>query len=258
MSKTIALGLALGLAGAGTCARAQVDLAADSHYQVVDCRPHDAVQEKADMDLAMQALNVMATHDMAKIDALMPDLRAALNRAPDVPSRPELCGDKVVVYTADTTSFMVVSALVSSGKIKGAASVEMRYEMPYAQLAFDVGWIEYEHHDFDAALKDYGKGLRNDPDHAILESEYVSTLFNLGRNAEGLESVDAFLAAHPALKGTGKGALLRKRGYVLVELGRWDEAEAAYRQSLVEDPNSAVAKGELDYIAKNRPDKPKT
>lgn len=253
ISTAVALVFALGLAGGAAYAQAQDGMATNPRYQVVDCRQHNADQEKADLDTAFKAWKFIQGHDMAGLDALVPELRTALSRAPDVPTRPELCGDKVIVYTADTTDFMVISAIVSSGKVKGATSAEMRYPMPYFLIAYGVGWSEFEHHDFAAALKDYGQGLRNDPDFPQLESEYVGTLSNLGRNAEALESVDAFLAAHPDLKGPRKGMLLRKRGYVLVELGRWEEADAAYRQSLVEDPTSATAKGELDYIARNRP-----
>lgn len=230
----------------------------DSHYQIVDCRKHDAVQEQADLALATKALGIMQTHNMAQLDALMPDLRAAFNRAPDLAPQPELCDGKLIVYTEDMSDFLIVSAMVTGGKAKGATSAEMRYVMPYGTLGFVVGWIEYEHQDFNNALKDYAKGLRNDPDNATLEAEYASSLINLRRMDDALQSVDAFMAARPGLKGKGKAALLRKRGYVLVELGRWDEGEAAYRASLVEDPGNATAKGELDYIAQSRPKKPTT
>jgi tetratricopeptide (TPR) repeat protein len=249
----LAAGLALTAGAAGAAVPGEV---LDTHYQVVDCRKHDSVQEQADLALATKAFGVMQTHDMAKIDALMPDVRAALNRAPDVAAQPELCDGKVVIYTEDTADFLIVSAMVTGGKVKGATSAEMRYAMPYGSLGFIVGWIEYEHQDFNNALKDYAKGLRNEPDNSTLESEYASTLINLGRINDALQSVDGFMAARPALKGPDKGKLLRKRGYVLVELGRWDEGEAAYRQSLVEDPGNSTALGELDYIAKSRPKKP--
>ncbi len=251
----LAFGLGLGLAMG---AKAQDAGPNGLPRGFVPCRNHDAAQEKADLDLARNTIKVMQAHDMAKLDATMPDLRAALNRAPDVPTLPEVCGDKVIAYTPDMSEFMAISAMVSSGKVKGVTSAEMRYEMPYATLGFIVGWIEFEHQDFANALKDYAKGLRNDPDRLAVETEYVGTLAKLGRNAEALESIDAFMTEHTSLNGPQKGLILRKRGYVLVELGRWDEADAAYRQSLVADPNNQLAKNELDYIAKHRPDQPKT
>jgi len=40
----------------------------------------------------------------------------------------------------------------------------------------------------------------------------------------------------------------RGLGYVLVELGRLDEAEEKYRQCLAADPNDVKAKNELAYV----------
>lgn len=42
------------------------------------------------------------------------------------------------------------------------------------------------------------------------------------------------------------------QGYALSELGRLDEAEKRYRDSLALDPEDAVAKNELQYIAQQR------
>jgi tetratricopeptide (TPR) repeat protein len=44
------------------------------------------------------------------------------------------------------------------------------------------------------------------------------------------------------------GEALRGKGYVLVELGRLDEAEATYKQCLEINPADKVAIGELDYV----------
>ncbi len=250
----IAMGWALGLGLAGAAhAETTAAPAALPDIQVVACRTHNADQEKADLDLAMRAMKVMQTHDASKTEALLPELHAALDRAPDVPTRPELCGDKVVIYTDDLSKFLILSVAVKDGKIAGARTAEMRYEMPYGHLGFNAGWIAFERKDYAAALKDYEKGLRNDPDMPPLEAEYLLTLSLLGRNAEGLKAADDFLASHPGLNNTHRGMILRKKGYILVELGRWDEAETAYKQSLEADPGNATAKGELDYIAKTKP-----
>jgi Flp pilus assembly protein TadD len=49
-----------------------------------------------------------------------------------------------------------------------------------------------------------------------------------------------------------KARLLRGRGFALTELGRLDDAEEAYRESLVSEPNNPRAAGELNYIARLR------
>ena len=43
-------------------------------------------------------------------------------------------------------------------------------------------------------------------------------------------------------------AFLRKRGFALVELGRLQEARAAYEQALKLKPDDAGARSEIDYI----------
>lgn len=49
-----------------------------------------------------------------------------------------------------------------------------------------------------------------------------------------------------------RAVALRGQGYALVELGRWDEAEAAYLKSLTFEPESRLAKGELTFIRDQR------
>jgi tetratricopeptide (TPR) repeat protein len=48
------------------------------------------------------------------------------------------------------------------------------------------------------------------------------------------------------------GEALRGKGYVLVELGRFDEAEATYKQCLEINPADKVAIGELGYVQSHR------
>jgi tetratricopeptide (TPR) repeat protein len=50
------------------------------------------------------------------------------------------------------------------------------------------------------------------------------------------------------VKTSELGRALRGSGFVLIELGRLDEAEAKLRQCLELDPNDAGAKSELNYI----------
>ncbi len=53
-------------------------------------------------------------------------------------------------------------------------------------------------------------------------------------------------------KATELGRALRGQAYVLVELGRLDEAEALYRRCLRLDPDDKTAQRELDYVASQR------
>jgi tetratricopeptide (TPR) repeat protein len=228
-----------------------------ANVQIVDCQTHNAAQEKADQALAMTAIDLMQAHDVAKLDALMPDLKTALGHAPDKPSLPERCGDILIIYTDQMDEMLSLAALLNGHeKEMGAAKVEQREALPYALLAFIVGWIDYEHADYAGAHEAYAKGLRNDPDYNALVMEDTLTLAGLHRSDEALTQFDAYLARNHDLPDEMMANALRKRGYVLVELGRWDEAEAAYKDSLKLMPDDETAQSELEYIGQNRPSKP--
>jgi tetratricopeptide (TPR) repeat protein len=151
---------------------------------------------------------------------------------------------------------MMSGLLAGHEKDLGASKVEQREALPYPLLAFVVGWIDYENKDYAAAHDTYLKGLRNDPDYHAIIMEDTLTLADLGRSPEALTQLDAYLARNDDLPDELMAGALRKRGYVLVELKRWDEAEAAYRQSMKLDPKDDTSPGELEYIAQNRPSKP--
>jgi len=225
--------------------------------QIVECRTHDAAHEKADMALAMSALDLIQAHDIDKLNALLPDLKTALGHAPDVVSHPEHCGDTIIVYSDEMSDFLTISALIQGHEKEfGATKVEQREALPYPLLGFVVGWIYFENKDFQSAHDAYAKGLLNDPNFDYLIMEDTLTLAALHRSPEALGQLDAYLARNPDLPDEMMANALRKRGYVLVELERWDEAEGAYKESLKLEPDNETAQSELEYIAQTRPSKP--
>ncbi|MCR6659610.1 MAG: tetratricopeptide repeat protein [Asticcacaulis sp.] len=225
--------------------------------QIIECRTHDAAQEKTDMALAMSALDLMQAHDIDKLNAMLPDLKTALGHAPDAVSHPEHCGDTIIVYSDKMSDFLTISAMIQGHEKEfGATKVEQREALPYPLLGFVVGWIYFETKDFQSAHDAYAKGLKNDPDYHSLIMEDTLTLAALHRSPEALAQLDAYLARNPDLPDEMMANALRKRGYVLVELERWDEAEAAYKESLKLEPDNETAQGELEYIAQTRPSKP--
>lgn len=72
-------------------------------------------------------------------------------------------------------------------------------------------------------------------------------------------SLDAYRRAEEAAEASGPdrardlGRAWFGIAYVMVELGRWDDAEALLQKCLKLDPNNVNAKSELEYIKKNRP-----
>lgn len=58
------------------------------------------------------------------------------------------------------------------------------------------------------------------------------------------------------VRNTDTSRALRGQGFVLVELGRLDEAEAVYRKAMAADPSDKNSAGELKYIEQVRSKKP--
>jgi len=223
------------------------------NLEIVDCRTHNEAQEKADLDLATQALQVMQTHNQAKLNQMLPDLKAALDHAPDMPAKPEHCGDTINIYSDNIADLLAVTAILAGHEKEiGASQALQKAALPYPLLAFVVGWIEYENGDYQAAHEAYAKGLKNDPDYHSLVMEDTLALAFIGRSADALQQLDAYLARNNDLDDKDMAAAQRKRGYVLVELGRWDEAEKAYKDSLRLEPGNTIAQGELDYIKQHK------
>lgn len=82
--------------------------------------------------------------------------------------------------------------------------------------------------------------LRPTGDHERMLANYQSVI----DGAELLEA-DESIAHYKALA-------LRGRGWVYADMKRWDEAEAALKESLEYEPDNAMALGELRYVASER------
>jgi tetratricopeptide (TPR) repeat protein len=87
---------------------------------------------------------------------------------------------------------------------------------------------------------------------------YLAELgYHAGRAKDWRRSLELYTAAadnvplidNDAVRVAMHTRALRGQGYALLELGELDASEAKYRQSLALDPNDAMSKKELDYIA---------
>ncbi|MCW3848754.1 tetratricopeptide repeat protein [Sphingomonas sp. LB-2] len=133
-------------------------------------------------------------------------------------------------------------------------------------IAIDTGWCFalwakgyalVDLHRIDEAVPFLERAVAMEP----INSQYLS---ELGNAYQELKQFDKALAvftraadAAQRLQGDHRVHWLtrawRGMGFSLIELRRWDEAEALYRQCLELDPNDAKAKNELAYIAQQRP-----
>ena len=91
-------------------------------------------------------------------------------------------------------------------------------------------------------------------------SQYLGELAQLlARTGEAERALELFAQAKaaaefsaPEQKAFHLARALRGQGYALIELQRYDEAEAAYRTVLASQPNNRLAQDQLRYIAMQR------
>lgn len=211
---------------------------------IIDCQEHDAEKEAADAKLLNEAWDKLTNHDVPAVRALQSRLEAAAGHATDKPSLPEKCGDKLIIYSDNMMDMILASAMTS--KI-GVKSVVQRAPLPYARIDFIVGWLYYDAGQKDRADDWYARGLLNNPRDVMLATEHANALSELGRSEDALAFVNDFLAKNDDMPDLSKALMLRRRGYALGELGRHDEAIAAYEQSLKLDPDNDVALSEITW-----------
>lgn len=131
------------------------------------------------------------------------------------------------------------------------------YQNPYPIIALTLGLYFNEKGDPRKAVGFLDKGLALWPLHPALTSEKSAALVLLKDWAGSLAINEAALADATPKAPTDEARLLRGKGFALIELGRLDEAEAAYRRSLELQPGHGGALHELSYIEGQRGGAPK-
>jgi len=95
---------------------------------------------------------------------------------------------------------------------------------------------------------------------APANSQYLSELGNIYlRQKNWVKALETYIGAEeaaqfsdPQIRQSHLAKAHRGVGYALIELGRLDEAEAKYRQSIQIDPNEKLARNQLEYIRQLR------
>lgn len=210
----------------------------------VDCAPWinaTKVLEEAMPDLNAKGIRGMSVHVRAFEEAL-----AAMDTGCDRSK------DKEVIVLTDgmMDTLVMLAAANKSDPGKDAVAVAN----PYPVIALYLASYYNEVRRFDDALRvlDYEKARARSAmgqTRPSLTSERAVALGQLHRLPEALAAYEEGLQL-AAIDDSGKARMHRGRGFILTEMERLDEAEAAYRESLKFEPNSELAKRELDYIAK--------
>ena len=253
MNRTVRTALMLGLWL--TVAATSTALAARAPAGSFDYAAEDA-REKADGEVVKAALDAAGAGGYDAIRARAPQLRAVLARAPAQYPQVEIRGNVVIVRADDEDSAValgIAGAMQAQGSNRQVAGRFNTYPM----AALLLGSLANEDRDADGAVAALTRGLAIQPGNALLAAE-LGAAFTLQKKwPEALATYQTALEANPLMGKPALARLLRGKGFALIELGRLDEAEVAYRQSLDAEPGHGGAQHELAYIAGLRKGKPK-
>jgi hypothetical protein len=112
------------------------------------------------------------------------------------------------------------------------------------------GFCAVEAKDWPRAVTTLTRAALLMPNEPLPHLELSLALTSLRRHDEALRQVDRALVL--AADGCAGAAAWRRRGFILFELGAFDEAREAYEKSLQLEPGNAMALGELGLIADER------
>jgi tetratricopeptide (TPR) repeat protein len=204
-----------------------------------------------DSVLVAAAEQAVLTKGYAALRPHVAGLHAVLERAPVGLKTIEACPGRYIVHGPNEKTAVLASMFLMTvdGESRGA-NVVIAARDPYSLAAFYLGGLKVEQGDYAAAVPILQRGLAMSPYSILLASETATALQLSGRSAESLEVATAGLAVFRGLHldGMEKAALLRRRGYALIELHRYDAALDAYRESVKLDPQNHVAAEEIATI----------
>jgi tetratricopeptide (TPR) repeat protein len=119
----------------------------------------------------------------------------------------------------------------------------------YSRAYYLLAYIAVEERDPQAAFQALQEGLKLEPDQPHLWCELGHLLQLLRRHEDALGCYQRAESVRAWASPEQKGRALRGQGLNLIDLGRLDEAEAAFQRSLEAEPNHPNALHELGYIA---------
>ena len=122
----------------------------------------------------------------------------------------------------------------------------------YPRAYFYIAYLYFEEKDFEKAIHYLDKGLLLQPGYPNLLNEKAQAMIQLGRHQEALGLFDQVLSQSGFVSPHQKAISLRGKGYLLVEEGDLDAAERVFLESLKLEPDSMLAKNELQFIADKR------
>jgi tetratricopeptide (TPR) repeat protein len=195
------------------------------------------------------ASDVAKTRSLQSIAPHVAELEKELADGAATP--PALDADGKMVMLTDSPAESL-AAMAEAATKKQSATAQPN---PYPDIALLLALYYNEMHRFDDALRVIDAGLKLAHTQTLgqhlphLFSERANAYGQMKRSDQALAVCDAGLTL-PADKDMDRARFQRCRGFNLTELGRLDDAENAYNESLKLEPNNALATRELAYIAR--------
>lgn len=157
----------------------------------------------------------------------------------------------------DPGEALLYMAMAASQKGDGSqprSAVALGYAYGYAYYLSAYAQTELKHPIEAEAL------LRKAVDISPMNSQFIGELgYHIQLTGDSSGALEMFKRAESAAefspdraKVPDKTRALRGQGYALVELGKLDEAEAAYKAALKIDPDDKKSQGELEYIRQQK------
>lgn len=186
----------------------------------------------------------------AQVKPVIGELEAALRAAPASIPKIQDCPKELRIQAYETGEGIAWMAWMADEHDKKRLNKNGTvWKNPYAAVATYAGSFYDEIADYQAGERVLRRGLMLAPLDAVISSELAFNLSQQGRHAEALAVADAALAQLFLVDSVSSGLLQRKRGWALGEMGRYDEAIAAYREAIKLRPEyQKPLDGEIRYL----------
>jgi tetratricopeptide (TPR) repeat protein len=118
----------------------------------------------------------------------------------------------------------------------------------YSKALYYLAFLAVEMQAWTEALNLIDKAIALEPDHPVLLSEKAMIVGSMDNKEEAYALYMKAIDSRPWVSNKWRAKAMRGAAVTLIDLHRIDEAERLLKESLQIDPESKVARSELDYI----------
>ncbi|WP_417396852.1 tetratricopeptide repeat protein [Gimesia chilikensis] len=173
-------------------------------------------------------------------------LQEVVANTPETYENEEADGEGVAIKFWSMNEFMqYVSWMQDHGTERAVKWIGNAYPRAYYYL----GFLCVKQQQYAQAIEYLDKGRSLEPENPKFLFEKAQALIHLGNKEGALALYDQVVETGPHVSQAELAMARRGRGFVLIEMGKLDDAEAAFHASLELDPESEIALSELKYIA---------